>query len=95
VPTGTIAAVAVRDEASMHLSEPAVQALRSLGLQGDLRDRYRWSHAAIGAKGLAPGQALEDIQSIRPATVKLGLGVTEPQVAAAFDWIKFSAAQGH
>jgi len=95
VPTGTIAAVAVRDEASMHLSEPAVQALRSLGLQGDLRDRFRWSHAAIGAKGLAPGQALEDIQSIRPATVKLGLGVTEPQVAAAFDWIKFSAAQGH
>jgi hypothetical protein len=87
---GVLVVISVRDEASMHLTNEAVEALHSLGLEQDLQGRFRWSYAAIAAKGLMPGQALEDIQALRPATVKLGLGVTEPQVAAAFDWIKFS-----
>jgi hypothetical protein len=90
LPEGTVVVLAVRDEASMKLTQEAVDALRSLGLEGDLRDRFRWSHAAIGAKGLEPGQGLESIEQLRPAAVKLGLGVTSPDVAAAFDWMRFS-----
>ena len=93
LPEGVLVVLAVRDEASMHLTEEAVDALQLLGLEGDLRERFRWSHAAIGVKGLEPGQGSENIQALRPATVKLGLGVTEPRVAAAFEWMKFSAVE--
>jgi hypothetical protein len=93
LPEDTVVAVAVRDEASRQLTPGGFAALQSLGIQGDLRSRFRWSQAAIGVKGFAPGEALEDVQALRPATVKLGLGVTEPQVAAGFDWIKFSPAR--
>jgi hypothetical protein len=61
------------------LGEDAVQALRTLGLAGDLRGRFRWSHAAIGVKGAAAGQALEMLGETRPATVVLGNGLTRPQ----------------
>jgi hypothetical protein len=93
LPADTVVALAVRDEASRRLTPDAFAALQTLGIQGDLRNCFRWGQAAIGVKGFAPGQALEVEQALRPAAVKLGLGVTEPQVAAAFDWIKFSAAQ--
>ena len=89
---GTLVVAAVRDEASLHLTQAAVDALRSLGLEGDLRSGFRWGHAAIGAKGLALGDGQERVESLRPATVKLGLGVTRPRVAAAFDWIRFAPA---
>ena len=90
LPEGTLVVLAARDEASMHLTQEALDALLMLGLEGDLRDRFRWSHAAIGAKGLEPGQGLESVEPLRPATVKLGLGVTRSKVAAAFDWMRFS-----
>ena len=90
---GTLVVVAVRDEASLNLTEDAVAALHGLGLEADLRGRFRWGHAAIGLKGLAPRDGLERSESLRPATVKLGLGVTRPRVAAAFDWIRFSPAR--
>ncbi len=92
---GTLVVVAVRDEASLHLTEDAIAALRSLGLEGDLRGHFRWGHAAIGSKGLAPGTGLEQTASLRPATVKLGLGVTRPRVAAAFDWIRFAPVEAN
>lgn len=92
LPDGALVVLAVRDEASTKLTEEAVDALRLLGLEGDLRGRFRWSHAAIGAKGLLPGQGIESIQALRPATVKLGLGVTSPRVAAAFEWMRFFPA---
>ena len=90
LPEGTLVVLAARDEASMHLTQEALDALLMLGLEGDLRGRFRWSHAAIGAKGLEPGQGLESVEPLRPATVKLGLGVTRSEVAAAFDWMRFS-----
>ena len=93
LPEGVLVVLAVRDEASAKLTQEAVDALRLLGLQGDLRGRFRWSHAAIGAKGLPAGQGIEDTQALRPATVKLGLSVTATRVAAAFEWMQFSPAE--
>jgi hypothetical protein len=60
LPEGTVVAGAVRDEASLRLTEQAVAALRTLGVAGDLRGRFRESHAFVGVKGAAPGAALEE-----------------------------------
>src|SRR6185295_17716257 len=60
LPTGTIVAVAVRDEASGALTAEAVSALRTLGGRGDIRGRYRVSHLLVGVKGAAPGTAIEE-----------------------------------
>jgi hypothetical protein len=60
LPEGTVVAGAVRDEASHRLTEAAVAALRTLGVAGDLRGRYRDSHAFVGVKGAAPGTAAEE-----------------------------------
>ncbi len=68
---GTIVAGAVKDEASDHLGEAAVEALRSLGVAGDLRGRYRQSHAFVGVAGAAAGRALE---AMGPRPVELVVG---------------------
>jgi hypothetical protein len=59
LPTGTIVAVAVKDEASHSLTGEAVAALQSLGGREDIRGRYRISHILVGVKGAAPGTAIE------------------------------------
>ncbi len=89
VPEGRIVAVAVEDEASLHLTEEAVRALRTIGAEGDLRGMFRWAHAIIGVKGAEPGQALEATGLLRPVSVGVGQGFTEPGVAAAVDWVEF------
>ncbi len=91
VPQGRIVAVAVEDEASLHLTEAAVQALRTIGTEGDLRDMFRWGHAVIGVKGAEPGQALEATGLLRPVSVGVGQGFTEPGVAAAVEYVAFRA----
>ncbi len=50
VPPGYIVAVAVADEASRLLGQEAVDALRSLGATGDLREKFRWGHAILGCR---------------------------------------------
>jgi interleukin-like EMT inducer protein len=77
LPAGTVVAGAVRDEASGRLTAEAVVALRSLGVAGDLRGRFRESHAFIGVKGAAPGTALEAL-----GTRALALGVGRPPESA-------------
>src|SRR5262249_31581328 len=47
---GTVVVAAVKDEASRNLTGEAVDALRSLGVQHDLRGQYRVSHLFIGVK---------------------------------------------
>lgn len=79
VPAGAVVAVAAMDEASMNLSEPAAQALASLGLAGSVRGRFRWSHAAVGVKGAPPGSAAEMLSETWPATIAIGGGFTRPQ----------------
>ncbi len=91
IPSGKIVAVAVRDEASRFLSDAAVNALRSIGATEDLRDKFRWSHAVIGVKGVAPGSALESASATMPAQQVVGIGALEPNVAAAVEWVKISA----
>jgi hypothetical protein len=93
VPEGHTVAVAAADEASMNLGEEAVTALRSIGAAGDLRERFRWSHAVIGVKGTEPGSALEALDGLRPVSVAVGPPVTEPSVAAAVEWIRFKSSE--
>ncbi len=77
LPGGTIVAGAVRDEASARLSEEAVRALSTLGVAGDLRGRFRESHAFVGVKGGPPGSALE---ALAPRPVELTVGRLDPQL---------------
>jgi hypothetical protein len=88
IPNGKIVAVAVRDEASRNLTQDAIEALRSLGAQVDLRNKWRWSHAIIGVKGALPARASDAAYEIAPAQIVVGIGATEPNVAAAIEWIK-------
>jgi hypothetical protein len=89
IPVGKIVTVAVEDEASLHLTEEAVQALGTIGAAEDLRDKFRWGHAIIGVKGATPRQALEETGFLLPVSVRVGQGFTEPTAAAAFDYIRF------
>jgi hypothetical protein len=78
-PPGTLIAGAVADEASLQLGQDAVDALGEIGVATDLRGRFRWSHAFIGAVGAA-GAAVEDAALLRPAVVVLGAPVDGPVV---------------
>jgi hypothetical protein len=71
LPPGTIVAGAVKDEASGRLDAAAVAALAALGVAGDLRGRFRESHAFVGVKGAPPGSALE---AIGPRALELTVG---------------------
>jgi hypothetical protein len=88
IPNGKIVVVAARDEVSRYLTASAVDALETIGAQQDLRGKWRWSHALIGVKGAPPGSALESAGETIPAQVVVGLGATEPNVAAALEWLR-------
>jgi hypothetical protein len=59
VPQGYIVAAAVKDDGAAHLTAAAVEALRSLGADIDLRGTENLSHGLIGVKGATAGSALE------------------------------------
>ncbi|MCE7986332.1 MAG: hypothetical protein DYG89_34595 [Caldilinea sp. CFX5] len=90
-PAGTIIAGAVRDEASMNLTETAVNALKTIGLTTDLRERFRWSHAFVGVVGATPGSALEAATLLQPAAVSVGIAVDAPTVYGGVGRIQFTA----
>jgi hypothetical protein len=94
VSPGTVVAVAAADEASRLLGQEAVDALQGIGAVADLRDRFRWGHAIIGVQGTSPGTASEAIDWMRPLALTAGEGATEPNLAAAFGAITFTAAPG-
>jgi hypothetical protein len=71
LPTGTIVMGAVSDEASTMLGADAVAALGTLGVQTDIRGRFRESHAFVGVKGAPRGSALE---AAGPRAVELRVG---------------------
>ncbi len=91
IPDGYTVLAVVRDEASRRLTADAVIALRSIGAAVDLRGKFRWSHAIIGVKGAAPGTVREEAWESDVAQLVSGIGVTEPKVAAAIEWIKIEA----
>jgi Interleukin-like EMT inducer len=84
LPAGTIVVGAVKDEASAQLGPDAVQALAALGVAGDLRGRYRESHAFVGVKGAPPGSALE---GLGPRLVEIRVG--EPEAGFGFELTGF------
>ena len=88
LPRGTRVAGAARDEASLSLTQEGVDALRSLGVGGDLRGHFRWGHAFIGQKGDAAGTAREGMDGVRPVQLSLGLPLSAPEVAAAVDAVE-------
>jgi hypothetical protein len=90
---GALVAAAVADEGSMRLGEEGVAALRSLGAEGDLRGKFRWSHAVLGVKGGAPGTAIEAMDGLRPVTLALGPPVSAPSVAAGMAWLRLEVAE--
>ncbi len=90
LPAGAVVLGAARDEASMNLNAEAVDALRSLGVSGDFRGRFRWGHAFIGATGAAPGTAAEAVGAVRPTQASAGLPVSVPHVAAVLAEVNIS-----
>ncbi len=86
IPDNKAVAVAVKDEASMHLTEAAVRALQSLGSRQDLRGKFRWSHAFVGLKG-ARVLELEAASEYRPIRLRAGIGTSEPNLALGIDSI--------
>ena len=71
LPPGTIVMGAVSDEASAELGADAVAALGMLGVQADMRGRFRESHAFVGVNGAPRGTALE---AAGPDVVELRVG---------------------
>jgi Interleukin-like EMT inducer len=87
VPEGKIVAAAVRDEGSQHLTQAAVEALKSLGSKLDLRGKFRWSHALLATKG-KPAGTLEAASETDVSQVFNAEPVTEPNVAATVGAIR-------
>ena len=86
IPVGAPVLVSSQFDVSRQLTEDAVRALRTLGLREDLRGRFRWLHAAIGAKGAPPGSALE---SVNRQVSRLTLG------ELAHPWVELSNLSLH
>jgi hypothetical protein len=83
LPTGTIVAGAVRDDGSGRLAGAAVDALRLIGVAGDLRGRFREAHAFVGVKGARPGSALEALGP-RPVALTIGTPAASEFELSAF-----------
>ena len=82
LPENSLVAGAVRDEGSMNLNQEGVAALQSLGVTTDLRGRFRWGHAFVGAKGAPEGTAVEVLDGIRTAQVAIGPALSGPLITA-------------
>jgi hypothetical protein len=87
LPPGTIVAGAVKDEASGRLDTAAVAALATLGVSGDLRGRFRQSHAFVGVKGAPPRSALE---ALGPRPLELVVG--RPPAGLGLELTEFGLA---
>lgn len=83
LPAGEIVAGVAIDDVSRNLQVPAVDALRTLGVENDLRYQFRAGHAFIGVKGAQPGQALEKVDGRFPANIAVGKNTAGDRVAFA------------
>ncbi len=91
LPAGTVVAGAVKDEASGRLTDAAVRALELLGVGGDLRGRFRESHAFVGVKGAPAGTALE---ALGPRPVELIVGEPEAGLGIELEEFRLDPAAG-
>ncbi len=90
LPRGAIVAGIAVDDVSRNLQARAVDALRALGVEGDLRFQFRAGHAFIGVKGAQAGQALEHVDGRLPANVWAGKNVASGRVAFALGRIEIA-----
>ncbi|MCI0478810.1 MAG: hypothetical protein L0Y55_21410, partial [Anaerolineales bacterium] len=90
LPRGEIVAGAAIDEVSQNLQASAVDALRSIGVEGDLRFQFRAGHAFIGVKGAPAGHAIENVNGRFPANVAVGKNVAGDRVALALAEIQIA-----
>ncbi|MDQ7030135.1 MAG: interleukin-like EMT inducer domain-containing protein [Ardenticatenia bacterium] len=102
VPENALVAVAANDTVDLppqfggpKLTAEAVEALRLLGSQADLRGTFRWSHALLSTQGSSQHSTLEDVSPVRPARVWLGELLTAPRVAAGFAWFELIVEPYH
>jgi len=87
LPHGEIVAGVAVDDVRHNLQPVAIDALRQLGVQGDVQ--FREGHAFVGVKGAQPGQALEQVDGRWPANVAVGKNVCSAQVSVALGGIGF------
>ena len=85
LPAETIVVGAVKDEASERLGADAIRAFAMLGVRGDLRGRYRESHAFVGVKGAPPGSAVE---ALGPRAVEIRVGA--PAAGFGIELVEFA-----
>ncbi len=96
-PQGTIIAGAVRDTADgdfdgfRNLGADAITALNEIGVAGDLRRKFRWSHAFVGVVGAPAGTATESMDLLQPTTAIVGPAIIGKKVFGAVGWLRFSA----
>lgn len=90
LPSGTIAVLAVADDASNLFSRRGNRAIRELGGLQSLLGAYRSSYAMIGAKGARPGTALESFALHQVATATHGRPL--PQAIRATFWCELRLA---
>ncbi len=88
IPRGRIVVAAVQEEGGRYLSQEAVEALRSIGAQVDVRSEKGLSHAVIGVKGAMPGSALE-LSSQENAWLRVGGNPDRRTLAVAVDYVRF------
>lgn len=81
LPRGEIVAGVAIDDVSKNLQQSAIDALRSIGVETDLRFQFRMGHAFIGVKGAEPGLALERVDGRFPANVSVGKNVASDRAA--------------
>ncbi|MBI3741189.1 MAG: hypothetical protein HY257_05470 [Chloroflexi bacterium] len=81
------------DDVSQNLQPEAVDALKQVGVDNDLRFSFRSGHAFIGVKGAQPGQALESVDGRFPANVAVGKNVSADRVAFALGPVFFETVK--
>jgi len=91
----TIIAGAVADEASLNLTEEAVNALARIGVVGDLRNKFRWSHAFVTVAGanVETGSAIEAMSLLQPASVTVGAPIDGERVYGGVGLAQFAPHQ--
>ncbi|MBI5030790.1 MAG: hypothetical protein HZB51_09700 [Chloroflexi bacterium] len=85
LPSGEIVAGVAIDDVSQNLKPVAIDALHSIGVDGDLRFQFRAGQAFIGvkARSVQPGQAVERVDGRFPANVSVGKNVASDRAAFA------------
>jgi hypothetical protein len=83
LPKDEIVAGVAIDDVSKNLQASAIEALHTIGVEGDLRFQFRTGQAFIGVKGAPPGQAIEKSDGRLPANVSVGKNVASARAAFA------------